>query len=165
MSRTTLSVCDSGSDLWYPPRVSILIIYSPDSSEAQKGHRSIEIRQATPTSCPALNNTIYHSVTGAAFKVTCNLDYPYNDLTSFYIGNMLECMDQCGLRNSENGTTVCVGVAWAPSLVSPDGSGNALCYLKHLMAIGENLWTWEVDTAKLQNSSSNSSTTTAAVRL
>lgn len=165
MSRTTWSVCGSGIDLWYPPRVSILIIYSPDS---QKGHRSIEIRQATATSCPALNNTIYHSITGADFRVSCKLDYPYNDLDVFYIGNMLLCMDQCAIRNSENGTTVCVGVAWVPSVVSPDGSGDAACYLKHSMPTGENIWPWEVDSAKLQNSSSirpSSSKTTAAVRL
>jgi hypothetical protein len=73
-------------------------------------------------------------------------------------------MDQCAIRNAENGTTVCVGIAWVPSVLNPDGSG-AACYLKHSMPIGENIWPWEVDSAKLLNNSSPSSTTTTtAVR-
>lgn len=157
MSRTIWSAYSSETVFGYPHQLSILIIYRLDALDSQKRPRPIGIRQAAATSCPALNNTIYHSITGADFRVTCNLDYPFNDLTSFYIGNMLLCMDQCAVWNSDNGTTSCVGIAWVPSVVSPDGSGNAACYLKRSMTVGENIWPWEVDSAKLQISSSISS--------
>jgi hypothetical protein len=93
------------------------------------------------TGCTANNNTIYTSVLdpSSKFQILCGLDIPYtgsSDLIYAVTPTYELCMEMCASWNdlgksNGNATVPCKGIAFIPTHVNGDGSGNPIdCVLK-----------------------------------
>ena len=115
--------------------------------------------------CPAIDQGVYISTTGATFKIYCHHDWPYNDIKLISSPSLIKCIEQCAAWNNA-GSPPCVGVAWIALISEPNGrlEPNDGCYLKkQMVGPGGSYWPFEVDAAQLQSNSLSTAPATPSI--
>src|SRR5947207_3839033 len=91
-------------------------------------------------------NGSFVSTEGGSYNISCNTDWPGNDLSHLVLTDLTSCIDFCDSWNHQQVPALCIGV----SFVLP-GQANSGCWLKSVMSGPGIKNGYIVDSAKRNN--------------
>ncbi|KIW90385.1 uncharacterized protein Z519_09030 [Cladophialophora bantiana CBS 173.52] len=85
------------------------------------------------TSLNCTTGTSVYSASGSQFQLTCDKNYPGNDIVSLITYTLDTCVEACANMNVLQAQTVCHGVMYNANLAMMVQGGNGNCWLKTAM--------------------------------
>ncbi|EXJ70565.1 uncharacterized protein A1O5_06635 [Cladophialophora psammophila CBS 110553] len=85
------------------------------------------------TSLNCTTGTSVYSASGSQFQLTCDKNYPGNDIVSIITYTLDVCVEACANMNVLQAQTVCHGVMYNANLAMMVQNGNGNCWLKTAM--------------------------------